>query len=37
MLGHNERLISELKEHGGKHAWATVLEQTAVVQYRRLE
>jgi hypothetical protein len=26
MLGHNERLVRELKEHGGKHAWATVLE-----------
>ena len=26
MLGHNERLVRELNEHGGKHAWATVLE-----------
>ena len=26
MLGHNDRLERKLKEHGGKRAWATVLE-----------
>lgn len=26
MLGHNKRLERKLKEHGGKQAWATVLE-----------
>jgi hypothetical protein len=26
MLGHNKRLEQKLKEHGGKRAWATVLE-----------
>jgi hypothetical protein len=26
MLGHNERLVRKLMEHGGRQAWATVLE-----------